>query len=365
MTEENSVDSFLAAFEPPAPPTEYTFYDDTESIFYDDTDGKHFYFKWVCGVQVQVHNVTSIVDIIDKSPALMQWTANQTVQCVAEKLLAEQAQFDKINFEVGLALTPKMFSAEEISAMFNEARFHYKTTSKTALDVGRLAHNWLEEKAKAQVGSRQITERMPKNKQARRCCVAACRWWKAHNYRPLCIERKIYSRQYGYAGTMDNMGWIDGCGDESCCGKFAHVKGLFIILDWKSSRAHYVQNRLQLAAYLEAIFEELGMRAAMRWCIRLGKDDGKVDPKFYDESTQTEDFGCFINALGIVQRLKQVDADKKSESAEKKEAKKAAKLAEKEAKAVAKAAVKAEKEETKLAAKNAKLAAKAEARANA
>ena len=91
-----------------------------------------------------------------------------------------------------------------------------KTAHKDALedagDVGHIAHAWIERYIKAVLyygaASMQVQEllaRFPADDRATNCCLAALDWMRNHNVRWLGTERKVYSRKYGYAGTMDGL----------------------------------------------------------------------------------------------------------------------------------------------------------------
>ena len=62
-------------------------------------------------------------------------------------------------------------------------------------------------------------------------------WAKSIALEPLAIERTVYCRACGYAGTLD---------------LYAKVEGALTILDWKSGRAIYPEAFLQNVAYRHA-----------------------------------------------------------------------------------------------------------------
>jgi ATP-dependent exoDNAse (exonuclease V) beta subunit len=92
--------------------------------------------------------------------------------------------------------------------------------------------------------------------------VAAFRHWQDTAGLHLTLfasELPVYSLQYGYAGTVDAVGWREH-------------DGVLVALDWKSGKGIYREYALQVAAYAAAIEEMTGIPVAECWVVRLGKD---------------------------------------------------------------------------------------------
>jgi len=324
-----------------APAVEYKFYNGDVILWYEDK--QHAYFrKTEDGRLVMIPGVTTVCDVIDKSGPLTQWAANEACNYLRGK------------WEAG-----KTYTTEEIEVMLNEARFNFRTISKVATDIGKIAHSWLEDYLKAIVRGLPFDQSiLPDNEQARNCISAALNWLNIHQYRPLHTERKVYSREYDFAGTTDGIGLFTGCGDPECCGDYADVEDLLAIIDWKSSRNHYETYRFQAASYAVAHAEETGQTPTLRIILRLGKDDGQFDPRMYDYETQQDDFDTFLNALCIYRRIKALKDAEKEEKREVKDAARAAKTAVKEAEKAAKKDARDAERLAKKAAKEAERLAK-------
>lgn len=323
-------------------PETLTFYEGTEVIYYRD-DLHAYYKKLDDGKLVMVVGVTSALDKIDK-PALVQWAANTTVDHLREKAAYSQ-------FRDGKGVVHTFITQENLEAMFNDARFNWREISHVAMDIGKLAHGWLE----AFVGH-LITNKaavsgtmhgdcvMPvvDDPKAHNCIDAALAWMQKHHFEPIGTERKIYSREYSYSGTYDWLAYITACGDPVCCPFEGRVLALG---DWKSSKRLYDEYRVQTSAYVNAHEEEFpDQKIGVRVLIRLGKEDGEFEAMVLSQDSQEADFAGFLGALGIYNWDRQLKIDKKY-------AKTMAKIVADEAKALAKATAKEEKEAAKAQAK--------------
>jgi hypothetical protein len=98
------------------------------------------------------------------------------------------------------------------------------------------------------------------------------------------LEQKLWSNQYGYAGTSDYIGYYTTPKDFLLRGhepKF--TKSSFVIGDWKSSRDIYPEYWLQLAAYVVAFEELTGIKPDGAFICQLRYGKIRVDEKTYEE----------------------------------------------------------------------------------
>jgi hypothetical protein len=168
--------------------------------------------------------------------------------------------------------------------------------------VGALAHHWIEAHLLRLLKDLNAEPpELPVNEQARNACRAALHWMARNQFVPLAAEAKLYSRRYGYAGTMDFP---------------ARVNGNLAILDWKTSAAIYPEYQLQVAAYTEA-YEEMLFAGegcepvAESWIIRLGKDDGEFEAVRIPREEQAADFRAFLAAMRLYQRIQAIRQEEK------------------------------------------------------
>ncbi len=90
-------------------------------------------------------------------------------------------------------------------------------------------------------------------------------WLTEHKVQAVSIEEQLISENYGYQGTADCIGLIDGA---------------LAVFDWKSSnRMDYKWYPVQLSAYARAWEEMKGQEVKEGYILRVGKIKGKQKPK--------------------------------------------------------------------------------------
>ena len=303
----------------------YWFYAHTIRLDYDDK--AHVYLK----DGVPQDGVTTVVKILDKSEALINWACKMMFQ-KALSLIAFYRHEQTGEISV---------SYEEFEELLNTARIAHRERLEEAADVGKTAHAWVEQFIKATIrrdrqARRDLLAHLPSDPRAASCCRAALKWMVSHNVRWLQTEKKIYSRQWGYAGTADGLCVCDSCGDRLCCP--TEFSGRLSLADWKSSNALHIEYLFQTAAYEQAIEEEWKVDIIDRWVLRLDKTTGKFDPWHLEAETFDRDFAGFITCLEAVRTVKDVKARMKEGSDAVKARDKTVKKAAKEAQLLIKCA---------------------------
>jgi hypothetical protein len=118
--------------------------------------------------------------------------------------------------------------------------------------------------------------------EAKRSVEAFHKWVAETNLEIVAIERRVYSKEFGYAGTVDLV---------------AKFNGILGVGDYKTSSGIYPEMRFQTAAYQNALQEEKKIELGPRWIIRFDKKDGEFEAKdFHDFKS---DFMGFKGALAI------------------------------------------------------------------
>lgn len=240
--------------------------------------------------------VTGVCGIIDKSNYLLPWAC-------------------KMMYLKMLRTMPRTAEDRIVSVSWNEfdlllqaAKSAHRDRLDDAGDIGTAAHKWIEDTIRNAITFNggtveKMNEMAPTDERAVNCGLAAFDWMQKHNVRWQTTERKIYSRQYKYAGTADGTALVDNCDDLKCC------RGLFLdelsLIDWKSSNQLSVQYLYQTAAYQHAIMEETGADIKSRWILRLGKEDGKFEPWY--ETNFEQDFAGYLACLHLQQTHRAVE----------------------------------------------------------
>src|SRR5271157_119278 len=229
----------------------YWFYDHTEELRYNTEAHAYFRVDPELGNLIRLAGVTETLKIIDKSAALVPWSAKMVV----EKLLRliPLKGVDEFNSPLLAPMT-----LEDFTKIAMDAKTAPRDRLVEAGDIGHIAHQCLEDSINYAIdhtnGVVLELREIPEDEKAKSCAKAGFAWMKAHNVRWLCTERKIYSKKHAYAGTTDGLAWVDSCEDLSCCSeKYVDHLGL---VDWKSSNDLHPEYCLQSAAYLKALLEE-------------------------------------------------------------------------------------------------------------
>jgi hypothetical protein len=190
-----------------------------------------------------VYSVTGATGVLDK-PALVFWAANKGAE-FADNVLVPGMQIDELN---------KPAIIEGIKTAF---RKH----SKEAADIGTAVHAYLEAYLNAGI-NKQPLPAMPVNEHIRKAIEAFLAWTKANEVKFVAAERKIYSKKYGYAGTLDALGYVNG---ELC------------IIDFKTSSGIYPEMFVQTSAYAHAVNEEDGSKIKTCYIVRVPKDGSEFE----------------------------------------------------------------------------------------
>ena len=273
---------------------EYKFYNNEITIRYDIKN--HKYLLLENGELKEVPSVTQIVHIIDKSNALVPW---------AVKMMQAKLVRTVNNYSTSIEGWDAYFKQNDLEEWISQAKSAHKEELDTAADIGHIAHGWIERYIKAVINGDKLSPEFPEHPKAASCCMAALDFISRHNIRWICTERKVYSRKWGYAGTLDGMCRADSCTDKHCCPRA--FKDRLCLIDWKSSNHLYVEYVLQTAAYQHAWQEENNEKIDDRFIIRLGKDDGEFEPWHFESECFELDFYSFIEALNLTRTTKQID----------------------------------------------------------
>jgi hypothetical protein len=109
------------------------------------------------------------------------------------------------------------------------------------------------------------------------------KWRNEHILIPEALEQHLWSEKYGYAGTCDYIGTLDG---------------KLMILDWKSSKNIYDEYFLQMAAYVAAFYEQTGIKIDSIGILQIRDGEYRFITKTYDEIMKIY-FPVFLAAITI------------------------------------------------------------------
>ena len=138
-----------------------------------------------------IYGVTSATGVLDK-PALMYWAVNQALGFL-DKALKPGLVIDELN-------KPKLLA---------EAKQIHRRKKEEAGDIGTAVHNYLETYIKAKINWEKTPD-MPVNEQVKKGIVAFIKWARENKVQFISSERKVYSRKFEYAGTLDMEAIVNG-----------------------------------------------------------------------------------------------------------------------------------------------------------
>ena len=218
-------------------------------------------------------SVTHILSCLGK-PALINWAANQ------ERTLVMEASADLYK-DVAKLSKPLIRTAylTTLQARVGKTKAHQRELAK-ASDIGTQVHHLIEWKLRVSLG--EVVGPEPRVvDDAQWAFMAWEDWARAVNLKPRFIEQTVFSRTYGYAGTMD---------------LFAEVNGETRLIDFKTGKAIYAEAYLQNVAYQVALREMGHDHAAGGLIVRLPKN--QADPAFEVAEVPPVD-GLFSTFLAV------------------------------------------------------------------
>ena len=221
-------------------------------------DEKKHAYKWD---DKFVPGVTSILSCIGK-PALIPWAAGMASSHWLAEIKAGRTDYDVLH---------------------KEAKSAHRKKAQDAADIGHNVHDYAEKYFKKQDVPALLTD------QAKRGVEAFHKWLDAHKVEVMASERRVFSKEFYYAGTCDFV---------------AKVDGVMVVGDIKTSSGIYPEMRLQTAAYQHAIEEEKGIKFPARLIIRFDKKDGNFEAKTFNNFDL--DFSCFLATLNLYRGLQKM-----------------------------------------------------------
>lgn len=249
--------------------------------------GPHTYSLRVHGIidKLWQPSITGILGQKAK-PALTNWAAKKSLSCVEKRLGEFQSQFgEKATVP---ASTIQLWLAEAADGWNEDA---------TATTVGTVAHRFAYEDLRFRAGLSPHKPTFPiaynpvlmpdftpgMVEAANSSALAVTRFFDAHRFRPLMLERPLWSPIDGFVGTPDFIGYVD---DE------------LAVLDYKTSKRIYAEYWAQLAG-LQYMFQmEFPTQIIKkRWAINIPKDGRDFDP---DKDVQTRGLDTYSSDLNML-----------------------------------------------------------------
>lgn len=331
-----------------APPSSitatYSLYGGLISLMYDAVEHSYFVKRRDSDEVKKVVGVTSVTGTLNK-PVLVPWAVWMTT----EELIAEMMKHTHLLPDGEFRVLNNM-PWDVFLDIVKESKREYKRASEEAMDIGHIAHDYLERVQKVAMAKHMAIREVWEFKDSldlslpvvlaqldgvddnlktlraqaaeiqtaavQNCCREAVDWMIIHNFRPLKVENKVYSIRYNVAGTFDSIALVDSCDDVKCCGVLREggvrlplsFKDLKVLADWKSSKDMYNEYRLQLAMYYEAYREENGEQLGGRIVVKMPKVVGdKFKAFFLPNEDQEKDLKAFVGLLDTFYRVDEIE----------------------------------------------------------
>ena len=218
--------------------TYHKLYNDKITIKFDEEAHKYY----VNGSEY--FSATTLIGQGCVKPGLERWkriTPMIEYKKKLNKVLDDNEQLDRVKLE----------------RLYKESMCHTDNVSDDASLVGTVVHGLVEDFIKGKEIPNQSDPAVVN------CWNLFLDWWNQQNYKVVDIERKLFSKKYGYVGTLDLVVKND--------------KGEFVLIDLKTSNQIVFGYVLQANAYKQAYEEETGRKISSCFCLRIGKKDTKVE----------------------------------------------------------------------------------------
>jgi hypothetical protein len=241
-------------------------------------------------------SVTTILGALAK-PALIGWAAKEERRAV---IASSYAVYEETVSSGGG--TPVDFATweQDVNLMLGPQKAHQKLMREAA-EIGTDVHAYIEATLRRELHPDEPLPEDPTHLKVQECIDKWWDWRQETNLKPVAIEKRVASQDYGFAGSLDLL---------------AEVDGELAVIDFKTGKAIYAEAYLQNIAYRLALQEE-GIYARKGYIVRLPKDE--TDPTFeVGEVPPMEDL--LLPFVCLIPVWRWLHAEEKAYQARKKEA---------------------------------------------
>ena len=170
----------------------------------------------------------------------------------------------------------------EDNDMYNGIRNAHKQISHKAQNIGIEVHKWIELFITVKILSKGKGETISDYPDEVKVPMQNFhKWEESRDIEWIACEKKVYSRSWEYAGTIDAL---------------AKINGKLCVIDFKTSAKIYKEYYLQVSAYCNAIGEMMGELPKLGVIVRVDKEEDKFQEVAFDPWQHND---VFIDALNI------------------------------------------------------------------
>ena len=237
------------------------------SVILEFNEKKHYY----TANGIPVDGTTSILGIKAK-PALMYWAVNQACEYLEK------------NLEVG-----KSVDEIEKKTLIEGAKKAHREFKNKSADYGTMLHNIIERHVK------KLPYEEPNNEKLRDGLALFKNWMEENKVEVLGSERKVFSKKYSFAGTVDLI---------------LKINGKVTVADFKTSSGIYDTYWMQNAAYRLCLLEEFPNHSIEDLAVvRCGRDGSfeaqSLNHNLKGKTSLEEVEQAFVSALKLHRWTKQ------------------------------------------------------------
>lgn len=212
-----------------------------------------------------VPGATTCLGVLSK-PALTFWAANMA------------ADYWKDHIKPGVSL-----DEIEIDNIWKASKRAHSQKKDESASLGTMVHKFVEDYIKG------LNPELSVNPEMRGAEEKFLKWVEDHKVKFVLAEQPIYSKKFGYAGTLDFICIIDG-----------HLW----LGDLKTSNGIYDEYVSQTSAYWKARIEEFPTENYMGVVIvRVGKDEAEIEVKTMLNGELGPYFDLFTSCLDTYKKL--------------------------------------------------------------
>ena len=170
----------------------------------------------------------------------------------------------------------------EDADMYNGILNAHKQISRKAQTIGLEMHKWIELFITVKTLSKGKGETLADYPDHVKVPMQNFHnWVESREIEWLACEKKVYSRSWEYAGTIDAL---------------ARINGKLCVIDFKTSAKIYKEYYLQVSAYCNAIGEMMGELPKLGVIVRVDKEEDKFQEVAFDPWQHND---VFTDALNI------------------------------------------------------------------
>lgn len=247
-------------------------------------------------------SVTTILSCINK-PALVNWAAK------VERELILKVSADLYE---DAPPQPKMTRAGWLLTLTNRLggeKAHQKELAKAG-EIGSQCHELIEWTLKGELC--YDAGPSPRISDAAQWAFMAWQDWRnSVKLKPILVEQTVYSKKYGYAGTMDLLCEIELAGlieyftkrnqpvPDEVNRLVRNQEKALVVPDWKTGKAIYPEAHLQNAAYRQALREMGHSNPELGLLVRLPKVESDPEFEVVVAKPEAEMFPRFLDVMSV------------------------------------------------------------------